>query len=99
MPPELTRQLQRYPSVPVALIGWMGRALSFRGTGIGSMLLYDAVQRVVKAPIGVYAICADAIDENAFAFYQQHQFQPLLSRPQTLFLLMKPAIALVDDAL
>jgi hypothetical protein len=63
------------------------------------MMLYDAIQRVVKAPVGVYAICADAIHENAAAFYRQHQFQPLLSRPQTLFLPIKTAIALVDDAL
>jgi GNAT superfamily N-acetyltransferase len=94
--PELAKKLPRYPSVPVVLIGWMGRDLAFRGTGVGSMLLYDAIQRVVKAPVGVYAICADAIDENAAAFYRKHRFQPLLNRPQTLFLPMKTALALVD---
>jgi GNAT superfamily N-acetyltransferase len=99
VPPELARKLPRYPSVPVVLIGWMGRDLASRGTGIGSLLLYDAIRRVVKAPVGVYAICADAIDENAAAFYRKHQFQPLRSRPQTLFLPMKTAIALVDDVL
>ena len=93
---ELAKKLPRYPSVPVVLIGWMGRDLAFRGTGVGSMLLYDAIQRVVKAPVGVYAICADAIDENAVAFYRKHQFQPLLSRPPTLFLPMKTALALVE---
>ena len=92
--PELAKKLPRYPSVPVVLIGWMGRDLAFRGAGLGSMLLYDAISRVAQAPIGAYAICADAIDEDATVFYLKHQFQPLLSRPQTLFLPMKTAQAL-----
>jgi hypothetical protein len=33
------------------------------------MLLYDAISRVAKAPIGAYALCADAINEDATAFY------------------------------
>jgi len=94
--PELAKKLPRYPSVPVVLIGWMGRDLAFRGTGVGSMLLYDAIGRVAKAPVGAYAICADAINDVAAAFYQKHQFQPLVSRPQTLFLPMKTAQALVS---
>lgn len=68
----MKRLLPRYPSVPVVLIGWMGRDLAFRGTGLGSMLLYDAISRVAQAPIGAYAICADAIDEDATAFYLKH---------------------------
>lgn len=98
VPPDVARKLPRYPSVPVVLIGWMGRDLAFRGQGIGSLLLYDAIRRVVRAPVGVYAICADAIDESAAAFYRQHEFQQLLGRPQTLFLPMKTAVALVDGA-
>lgn len=94
--PELARKLPRYPSVPVVLIGWMGRDLAFRATGIGSLLLYDAIHRVVKALVGVHAICADAIDENAASFYRKHQFQPLLSRPQTFFLPMRTALALIS---
>ena len=98
--PELAKKLPRYPSVPVVLIGWMGRDLAFRGAGVGSLLLYDAISRVAKAPVGAYAICADAvadaIDELAAAFYRDHQFQPLVSRPQSLFLPMKTALALVS---
>ena len=106
--PELAKKLPRYPSVPVVLIGWMGRDLAFRGAGVGSLLLYDAISRVAKAPVGAYAICADAtadaipdaipdaIDEFAAAFCRDHQFQPLVSRPQSLFLPMKIALALVS---
>ena len=93
----MKRLLSRYPSVPVVLIGWMGRDLAFRGAGLGSMLLYDAISRVVKAPIGAYALCADAINEDATAFHLKHQFQPLVSRAQTLFLPMKTAQDLVSS--
>ena len=51
-------------------------------------------------PTCAYAICADAIadaiDELAAVFYRDHQFQPLVSRPQSLFLPMKTALALVS---
>jgi GNAT superfamily N-acetyltransferase len=94
--PDVARKLPRYPSVPVVLIGWMGRDLAFRGAGVGTMLLYDAISRVAKAPVGAYAICADSIDAVAAAFYRDHQFQPLVSRPQSLFLPMKTALALVS---
>jgi GNAT superfamily N-acetyltransferase len=93
---ELARKLPRYPSVPAVLMGWMGRNLAFHGAGVGSLLLYDAISRVAKSPIGVHALCADAIDEAAAAFYLKHQFQPFVSRPQSLFLPMKTALALVN---
>ena len=68
-----------------------------QGVGNGSLLLDDAISRVAKAPVGACAICADAtantiadaIDEIAAAYYRDHQFQPLVSRPQSLFLPMK----------
>jgi GNAT superfamily N-acetyltransferase len=94
--PELAKKLPRYPSVPAVLVGWMGRDLGFRGAGVGAMLLYDAISRVATAPVGAHAICADAIDEAAATFYREHQFQPLVSRPQSLFLPMKTALALVS---
>jgi ribosomal protein S18 acetylase RimI-like enzyme len=95
--PDLAKKLPRYPSVPAVLIGWMGRDVSFRRAGVGAMLLYDAIHRVAKAPVGAHALCADAIDEAAAAFYQEHQFQPLASRPHSLFLPLKTALTLVAN--
>lgn len=92
---DVTRKLPRYPSVPAVLIGWLGRDAAFRGQRVGAMLLADAVTRLAAAPIGVHAICADGIDDAAAAFYREHQFHPFLSRPHTLFLPMKTALALL----
>ena len=92
---DMARKLPRYPSVPAVLIGWLGRDANFRGQRIGSMLLADAITRLAAAPIGLHAICADAIDDTAAAFYREHQFQPFASRPNALYLPMNTALALV----
>lgn len=91
---EVGRKLPRYPSIPAVLISWLGRDVGFRGQQIGSMLLADAITRIATAPMGVHAICADAIDDAAAAFYEAHQFQPFLSRPRSLYLPLKIARAL-----
>lgn len=93
--PDLIKKLPRYPSVPAVLIGWLGRDQTFRGQAVGSLLLADAVTRLATAPVGIHAICADAIDEQAAAFYQAHQFEPFASRPQSFYLPMKTALSLL----
>jgi ribosomal protein S18 acetylase RimI-like enzyme len=94
---DIARKLPRYPSMPAVLIGWLGRDVSFRGQDVGSMLLYDAIARVASAPIGAHAICADAVDDKAKAFYQAHLFQSFPSRPASLFLPMKTAEKLISE--
>ena len=64
---DIARKLPRYPSVPAVLIGWLGQDISFRGQHVGSLLLADAITRLAALPIGVHAICADAIDDTAGA--------------------------------
>ncbi len=95
LPPEMGKKLPRYPSVPAALIGWLGRDLNFRGQEIGALLLFDAIARLAASPAGVHAICADAIDDAAAAFYKRHQFTAFESRPLGFFLPMKTAVSLI----
>ncbi|HEY6552419.1 MAG TPA: GNAT family N-acetyltransferase [Vicinamibacteria bacterium] len=92
------RKLPRYPSVPAVLIGWLGRAVEFRGQHIGSLLLADAIHRLVHSPVGAHALCADAIDEAAAAFYRAHQFRRFASRPLSLYLPLKTAAALFSGS-
>jgi ribosomal protein S18 acetylase RimI-like enzyme len=90
---QVARKLPRYPSVPAVLIGWLGRDDAFRGRRLGALLLADAIARVSAASIGVYALCAHAIDSAAADFYRKHQFQPFISRPNTYCLPMKTAVS------
>jgi ribosomal protein S18 acetylase RimI-like enzyme len=94
VPEDVARKLPRYPSVPAVLIGWLGRALEFRGQRIGPLLLADAIHRLVHSPVGAHAICADAIDGAAAAFYRAHQFRPFASRPHSFYLPIKTAVTL-----
>jgi ribosomal protein S18 acetylase RimI-like enzyme len=91
VPEALIKKLPRYPSVPAVLIGWLARHNDFAGMGLGEALLFDAIRTVATAPIGAHAIFADAIDENAAAFYEAYGFSRLTGRNLTLYLPMATA--------
>ena len=85
---DLARRLPRYPELPAALIGRLARDMRYRGQGVGEILLADAIRRVLGAgsQIAIYAVVADAKDEDAVAFYESFGFRPQGSRPRRLFL-------------
>jgi GNAT superfamily N-acetyltransferase len=95
LPPALSRKLPRYDAIPAALIGRLARAELARGTGLGALLLADAIKRVLaaSASVAAYAIVVDAKDETGKRFYEAHGFIPLPSRPRRLFLLAETAAA------
>ena len=93
LPEELARKLPKYDSIPAALIGRLARHVRSRGSGIGELLLADAVKRVLAAAesVAAYAIVVDAKDDRGAAFYGSHGFLPLPLRPNRLFLLTQTA--------
>ncbi|GMU60109.1 MAG: N-acetyltransferase GCN5 [Myxococcaceae bacterium] len=100
LPVELSEKLPRYDAIPAALIGRLARSEGARGTGLGDLLLADAVKRVLAASesIAAYAMVVDAKDERGLAFYQAHGFVSLPSRPRRLFLLTETAAAALRAA-
>lgn len=97
VPAELARKLPRYPTVPATLIGWMGRHVDFRGSGLGEALLFDAIQTVATAPIGSHAIFANAIDGKAVAFYQSYGFTSLAGKPTTMYIPVATALEVIEQ--
>lgn len=95
VPEPLASRLPRYPTVPAALIGWLGRDRAFAGIGLGEAMLFDAIRTVAQAPLGIHAIFADAIDRNAAAFYAAFGFTALNDRPNTLYLPVATALDLM----
>ena len=81
-----------------AFFSELGHDAAFHGQHIGPMLLADAITRLAAAPVGIHALCADAIDDAAAAFYREHQFQPFISRPNSFYVSMKTALALTAQA-
>lgn len=86
LPPELSKRLPRYPSLPAVRIGRLAVDVKFRGRGLGGALLADAVRRTPQAPPAVYTLLVDANNEEAAAFYRHYGFLPLASQSRTLFL-------------
>ena len=74
VPDDLKKKLPRYPTVPVVLIGWLGRHVDFKGLGLGDVLLFDAIKTIATAPIASHAIIVDAIDDAAIEFYREWGF-------------------------
>ena len=87
LPAELANRLPHYP-VPAAVIGRLTVDLRSQGTGLGEVLLLDAIRRVVRAgdTIGVYAVVVDALHDRASAFYERYGFVPFPSQPLRLYL-------------
>jgi len=62
--------------VPLLLIGRLAVDAPWRGRGLGSAILGDALKRCLAASaiVGVRGVVAHAIDEAAVGFYERHGF-------------------------
>ncbi len=93
LPPELVKQLKlpRYPAIGATLIGRLARDLSFRGQGIGELLLVDAlkVALAMSRRIASAAVVVDAKDDNAGRFYAGFGFMAFPETRRRLFLPMQ----------
>ena len=87
--PSLQKKLPRRP-IGATLIGMMGRDVSVRGTGVGEMLLMDALHKAWQASklVSCWAVVVDA-KQGARDFYLKYEFTPFATQPDRLFLLMK----------
>jgi ribosomal protein S18 acetylase RimI-like enzyme len=91
LPPEMTKRLPRYPTLPTVRIGRLAVDLQFRRRGLGAAMLADAAGRASRSPPAVFALLVDAKNDDAVAFYRRYGFQSLASQPRTLFLPMATA--------
>lgn len=89
LPEDLRKRAGRYRQLGATLIGRLAIDRSVRGTGLGGMLLFDALLRALEGTKTVmsFAVIVDAKDDNAKRFYQKHGFIPL--QGNRLFLPMK----------
>lgn len=97
LPEERGRKLPRYPVVPAALIGRLAVDERYRGRKLGAALLFDAIERAVRADTAVFALVVDAKDEQAMRFYQHHEFQAFERNPAKLFLPVATALKLLKN--
>jgi ribosomal protein S18 acetylase RimI-like enzyme len=86
LPSDQAKRLPRYSSFPACLVGRLAVDQRFRGRGLGSQLIVDAIARAMRAEPAIFALIVDAKDEVALGFYEHLGFQRFASRPMTLYL-------------
>ena len=89
---------RRYP-VPAVLIARLAVDRDYQGTGLGKLLLFDALQRLEQAShdIGFELVVVDALHEDAACFYLKHGFRRTYDFPLKLFLTTKNLRATFAD--
>jgi ribosomal protein S18 acetylase RimI-like enzyme len=93
LPASTGKRLPRYPTVPAVRMGRLAVDQGFKGQGLGSALLADALGRAARSEVAAYALMVDAKDEVAASFYRHHGFVALPDSPRTLFLPLATAQA------
>ena len=91
LPEAIAQQLPRYPVVPVTLVGRLAVSVRFRGSGLGRVLLVDALIRSLEVSqrVASAGVMVDAKDESSAQFYRKYGFLDLLTIERRLFLPMK----------
>lgn len=90
IPPPHAKKLPKH-AVPVMLLGRLAVDQSVRGQGLGADLLAEAtaITAELAERVGLFAVCVDALDETAAAFYRHHGFVSLVDQPNRLVLMTK----------
>lgn len=88
-PERIRKGMGQYP-IPVVILARLAVSNSYQGRGIGRGLLQDAIRRtlVIADQVGVRALLAHPIDENATRFYLRFGFIASPLREQQLLLLL-----------
>lgn len=86
LPASTGKKLARYPTVPAVRMGRLAVDQGFKGQGLGSALLADALGRAAGSEVAAYALMVDAKDDAAANFYRHHGFIAPPDSPRTLFL-------------
>ncbi len=89
LPAQLLKKLPRHEHLPAALLGRLGVDVTYRGKGLGGVLLMAAVAAIVSSPVAAYAMIVDSMDAAAASFYRKHGFQLLQTTGDRMFIPMK----------
>jgi GNAT superfamily N-acetyltransferase len=99
LPAELVSKLRlrHYRSIPATLIGRLARDLTFKGQGVGELLLSNALRLAweVSQTVASWAVTVDAKDDKARKFYQDFGFTSFADTQRPLYLPMKTVERLI----
>lgn len=102
IPQEQVKQLHlpRYRVIGATLLGRLARDLTFKGQGIGQILLLDAMKRTLDGSRTIAAstgLVVDAKNDKAVRFYSEYGFfAPFPDTYRRLFMRMETIAGLLD---
>lgn len=87
---ETFGRIPRYP-VPAILLARLAVDRDYQGSGIGRLLLFDALARLERAShdIGFELVVVDALHEDAACFYLKYGFRRFTDHELKLYLTTK----------
>ncbi len=99
LPAELAKKLPRR-SLPVAVVAWLGVASHHQRTGLGRLLLAQALRDCYEAgeTFAFVAVILDCLNDAAKRFYQKWDFQELPGHPYRLFLSYRQLESMMNDS-
>jgi GNAT superfamily N-acetyltransferase len=91
LPEEIVKQLGRYRTFPVTLMGRLAVDESQQGKGIGKILMVDALRRAARASrdVASIAMVIDAKNERAVKFYKHLGFETFRNDPRRLYISLR----------
>jgi GNAT superfamily N-acetyltransferase len=94
---RLAKGQPKHRPIPVVLLARLAVHLDHQSRGVGTSLLKDAMLRAHQAAeqIGLRAMLVHAKDDQARQWYEQYGFEPSLTDPLHLILLMKDLRAFI----
>jgi ribosomal protein S18 acetylase RimI-like enzyme len=86
LPPDETKRLPRYPTLPAVRIGRLAVDRQFQRRGLGELMLINAVHRTIQDAAAAFALLVEAKSDLVAGFYRRYGFRPIADKPRTLFL-------------
>jgi GNAT superfamily N-acetyltransferase len=86
LPAGIAKRLPRYPQGPAALLGRLTVDRGHQGRGLGALLLFDAMRRVLHADTAATVLLVDAKDDTGVRFYRRHDFLEICPGHKRLYL-------------
>ena len=90
--------LPRYP-LPSVLIGKLATDIDAQNQGLGTMLLFDALERAARVAeeIGIFLVEIQAVDEKARAIYEKRGFTSMQDEPMKMYMNLKKVRKLLAE--